>query len=386
MLIYLGTFGASIALTFYGEHLRKKENRAGWVICVVLAVLLVSVLAGARNVTVGTDGASYATGWVWEAQYLYPNIWKAIRGLGGGKEPLYMGMLYLSVNYLGGLHGFFTASALLTYAFVMAALVCLRDHIALPYGWAAYLFLFYGNSLNQLRQALAMTVVLFAIVLLMQKKYVFSVILLVASVGIHNSAVLGIGIFFLYLILKRWNTVFVKTMLIGSMAAAAVFYRQLFGLLGRLVPAIQRFTGYLDYGSVHFSLNPILIRLPFLLLTLWLYREFSAEDKAEKSGFTKLDADFLLVMMAAELITAELRVISVDLYRISLYFGIFRCVLIGRTAKVLEQKQEHKTIYRLVLTGVLALLAVIWLYQAVLKGNDEIIPYTSQLLHIGTTA
>lgn len=383
MLIYLGVFGVSIALTFYGEYLRKKENRAGWVVCIVLAVLLVSVLAGARDLSVGTDSLAYSW-WVDDAGYC-STVTQAMR-MERGTEPFCMILAYLAVKFLGGVYAFFFLSGLLTYGFAMAALVCLRDHIALPYGWAAYLFLFYGNSLNQLRQALAMTVVLFAITLLMQKKYLASVVLLAFSVSIHNSAALGVGILLLYLVLKKWNTVPVKGVLVGGMVAAAVFYRQLFELMGKLVPAIQRFTGYLDFGNVHFSLNPILIRLPFLLLALWLYREFSAEDEAGKDSFTKLDADFLLIMMAAELVTAEMRVISVNIYRISLYFGVFRCVLIGRTAKVLEQKQGHRVFYRLVLAGILALLVVIWLYQAVLKGNDEIIPYTSQLLHIGAAA
>ena len=35
------------------------------------------------------------------------------------------------------------------------------------------------------------------------------------------------------------------------------------------------------------------------------------------------------------------------------------------------------------MAGIMALLVLIWIYQAVLKGNDEIIPYTSYLMHIG---
>ena len=88
-------------------------------------------------------------------------------------------------------------------------------------------------------------------------------------------------------------------------------------------------------------------------------------------------------MMVAELVTAEMRVISVDIYRISLYFGLIRCFLIGRIARVLERKAEQNSFWRIILAGIMALLVLIWIYQAVLKGNDEIIPYTSNLLHIG---
>lgn len=383
MWIYLGVFGLSIALTFCGESLRKKKNTAGCAACLILAVLAVAVLAGVRDFTVGTDGDAYRW-WVWDAENASSIL--DVMKQGQGTEPVYRILTYIATRTLGGINGLFFFSALLTYAFVMAALALLRDHIFLPYGWAAYLFLFYSNSLNQLRQALAMTIVLLGITLVMQKKYLPGVLLLVLAVGAHNTAVLGIGMLLVYLILKKWDTLPVRTVMVAGLAGAAAFYQPLFRLLARLGLPISRFASYLETGDVHFSLNPILVRLPFLVLALWLYREFSAEDTEGKGSFTRADADFLLIMMAAELVTAEMRIISVDIYRISLYFGVLRCVLIGRTAQVLARKEENKTFFRLVLAGMMALLVLIWIYQVVLKGNDAIIPYTSTLLHIGTQA
>lgn len=380
MWIYLSTFAVSIGLTACGEISYKKKNKIGYVVCLVLAVLLVTLLAGVRDTTVGTDGESYRW-WVADAEN-YTSVFQAMK-MGRGTEPVYMALLYLAVQIFGSIQGLFFLTGLLTYAFAMAALACLREHIALSYGWAAYLFLFYGNSLNQLRQALAMTVVLFALALLMRKKYFASVILLVLSVGIHNTAVLGIGILLVYLVLKHWDTVQVKVVMVCGLIAAAVFYQPLFHLMEKLGLPISRFVWYLNGGEGHFSLNPILVRLPFLLLALWFYREFAAEEQEENRSFVRSDADFLLIMMVAELVTAEMRVISVDIYRISLYFGLIRCFLIGRIARVLERKAEQNSFWRIILAGIMALLVLIWIYQAVLKGNDEIIPYTSNLLHIG---
>lgn len=83
------------------------------------------------------------------------------------------------------------------------------------------------------------------------------------------------------------------------------------------------------------------------------------------------------------MVTAELRIISVPIYRVSLYFSVFRCMAIGRVLQVLKKNPERKNWARLVAVGVVALLVVIWLYQVVLKGNDGIYPYTSRILHIG---
>ena len=116
---------------------------------------------------------------------------------------------------------------------------------------------------------------------------------------------------------------------------------------------------------------------------LFFYRDFEKEEKTEHSVFRKSDADFLVIMMIADMVTAELRIISVPIYRVSLYFSVFRCMAIGRVLHVLKKDPERKNWARLVAVGVVALLVVIWLYQVVLKGNDGIYPYTSRILHIG---
>ena len=60
MLIYLGTFAASVGIAAYGEHLRtKKNNEKGFYLCLALAVLVMAVLAGLRDPSIGTDSVVY---------------------------------------------------------------------------------------------------------------------------------------------------------------------------------------------------------------------------------------------------------------------------------------------------------------------------------------
>ena len=63
MLIYLGTFAVSVGIAAYGEHLRtKKNNEKGFYLCLALAVLVMAVLAGLRDPSIGTDSVVY-DGW-----------------------------------------------------------------------------------------------------------------------------------------------------------------------------------------------------------------------------------------------------------------------------------------------------------------------------------
>ena len=64
MLIYLGAFAVSVGIAAYGEHLRtKKNNEKGFYICLALAVLVMAVLAGLRDPSIGTDSVVYEDGW-----------------------------------------------------------------------------------------------------------------------------------------------------------------------------------------------------------------------------------------------------------------------------------------------------------------------------------
>ena len=380
MVMYLGTFAVSFGLALYGDSLRKKKNMRGFALCMILAVLAAAVLAGLRDVTVGTDSVSY---WKWEIDARYVDNFAQCLKKGSPSEPLFMVLVYAAGKYLGCVQWLYFLASLIGCGFAMAAFVWMRDVVSIPYAWVSYLFLFYGHSLNGTRQAIAMTIVLLALFMAMRGKYLWYVILTVLAYGFHNSAVLSVGFLALYLILKKWNTLPVKAVLVGGMIAAVVCYEPLFLFLAKIGLVSSRFATYLKISSVHFSLNPILVRLPFFLLVLFFYRDFAKEEKTEHDTFRKSDADFLVIMMIADMITAELRIISVPIYRVSLYFSVFRCMAIGRVLHVLKKDPERKNWARLVAVGAVALLVVIWLYQVVLKGNDGIYPYTSRILHIG---
>lgn len=381
MLIYLLVFGGSIGLTVYGEYLNKKEKRKGFYLCMIFAVLLVVLLAGLRAVPVGTDGPAYER-WVYNAAEC--TSFAEARFVGRSTELVYMLLVYLVAKSTGNVNVLFFITASLTYGMYMFGIVKLGKNISISYAWAAYLFLCYGYSLNSLRQALAMTALIFAFVLLREKKYLFSGIVVIAAVLCHNSAgLIAAGMLVVYCLLQKWDTWFLKVGILAATALAVFGYKPVFYQLNRVGILPDRFSGYVAGASfIHFSLNPILVRLPFFLLVLFFYRDY-AKDGGNSGEMTKVDADFLLVMMGMEMILSELRVISVPLYRICLYFGVFRCLGIGRLVYAVHKSEKYKKWSKPLCAALIGMLVVIWLYQVVLQGNDEIYPYTSEILHIG---
>lgn len=98
MLIYLGAFAVSVGIAAYGEHLRtKKNNEKGFYLCLALAVLVMAVLAGLRDPSIGTDSVVYE-GWVADAK-LQDGLLACIRQR-HKTEPLFMTLVYLAAHVL----------------------------------------------------------------------------------------------------------------------------------------------------------------------------------------------------------------------------------------------------------------------------------------------
>ena len=357
MLIYLLVFGGSIGLTVYGEYLNKKQNRKGFYLCMIFAVLLVVLLAGLRAVPVGTDGPAYER-WVYNAAEC--TSFAEARFVGRSTELVYTLLVYLVAKSTGNVNVLFFITASLTYGMYMFGIVKLGKNI------------------------LVMTALIFAFVLIREKKYLFSGIVVIAAVLCHNSAgLIAAGMLVVYCLLQKWDTWFLKVGILAATALAVFGYEPVFYQLNRVGILPDRFSEYVAEASfIHFSLNPILVRLPFFLLVLFFYRDY-AKDGGNSGEMTKVDADFLLVMMGMEMILSELRVISVPLYRICLYFGVFRCLGIGRLVYAVNKSEKYKKWSKPLCAALIGMLVVIWLYQVVLQGNDEIYPYTSEIQHIG---
>ena len=102
MLIYLGTFAASVGIAAYGEYLRtKKNNEKGFYLCLALAVLVMAVLAGLRDPSIGTDSVVYEE-WVADAK-LQDGLLACIRQR-HKTEPLFMTLVYLAAHVFGDVH------------------------------------------------------------------------------------------------------------------------------------------------------------------------------------------------------------------------------------------------------------------------------------------
>ena len=294
-------------------------------------------------------------------------------------EPLFMTLVYLAAHVFGDVHWLYFMVDLLACGLFMIGLVQYKEYVSVPYGWLAYLCLYYGDTYNAERQSVALGVAFLAFSFAWKKKYHWAVLLLAVSCLFHNATFISFGALLIYILLQHFDNWWVK----GGLAAFSVylaFFSKAVVRLALNVDFIDRLYGYYyDANAGGFTLNPIIVRLPFLILPIVLYRWYAKEEGEGRRRFTRSDADFWIVMILIEMATAQLRNINVPLYRICLYFAFFRYLAIGRVVKCVEDERLRK----LLKAAMWGMLVIIWIYQAYIQGNNAICPYTSEILHIG---
>lgn len=278
MLIYLGTFAASVGIAAYGEHLRtKKNNEKGFYLCLALAVLVMAVLAGLRDPSIGTDSVVYEE-WVADAK-LQDGLLACIRQR-HKTEPLFMTLVYLAAHVFGDVHWLYFMVDLLACGLFMIGLVQYKG-VCLCALWLAGLPLPVLWRYLQCRAAVCGAGCgILAFSFAWKKKYHWAVLLLAVSCLFHNATFISFGALLIYILLQHFDNWWVK----GGLAAFSVylaFFSKAVVRLALNVDFIDRLYGYYyDANAGGFTLNPIIVRLPFLILPIVPYRWYAKEEGA----------------------------------------------------------------------------------------------------------
>lgn len=95
---------------------------------------------------------------------------------------------------------------LLACGLFMIGLVQYKEYVSVPYGWLAYLCLYYGDTYNAERQSVALGVAFLAFSFVWKKKYHWAVLLLAVSCLFHNATFISFGALLIYILLQHFDT------------------------------------------------------------------------------------------------------------------------------------------------------------------------------------
>lgn len=260
-------------------------------------------------------------------------------------------------------YGFFFVIAFLTIGIFMITLNTVKDSINIYASCFYFITCFYFNMFNISRQTLAVSFVVFGLVLLSKDKVIPSIICFAAGSLMHISAVIAFLGIALYYLLKKCNN---KVVICVTLLVALVFIfnrRLLADLAGMLFHTVY-YSGYFDTETVTTRriISKMVINSPLILLLLL---NLKRERNARFLSLVALVGIFLTTMGDAT-------------GRIGLNFSAAGIVAYGFALQKDVAFNAGRSLIRKEPLTVLFLLycSAIFMINTVISHYGEVVPYT----------
>lgn len=373
MLIYIIIFGLVIIIFSVSEHFRVKCNQPKIsYLFALLAIGLLSLFASLRADTIGTDVLVYAKPYL-EYINLYGLNWLIKRS---DCEILYL-LLTSLVSSLGGN----LQVLLFIITFIISFLVYKyaidnsdRTNVVLVF--STYLFVFFGFTLNLIRQSIAIAIILYAMKFVKERKlFPFLLCIIIAS-GFHTTSIAMVLLYFIYGFFGKRSEAIVKCTTIPVLLFVVIFYRFIIKYLYILS---DKYT--LDYIS-SFIYEGININFTWEILKIFTMIIVFALTKNSRSMQNDVDVtnknyfSFCKFLLVVDFILFQLGAIMKFAERFSLYFMIISLMYLipsmSNSTVISKNKSKGKIISYILIY--LTLFANFYIMFNVLK-ISSIIPF-----------
>ena len=323
-MIYLIVFFFSFLFIKMGRKIEKNKKKKIAFICYGIGILAPAILAGVRDYTIGTDVMVYGNIWfnrAVDASNLRDYIqWGVVSQLG---------IVYLVLNYVVAMvsdnpHVFYFVLALLINLLIFKGLYSCRQYINIDFGMLLFYLLFYNNTLNLLRQSLAIAIIMSGFGYVINKKF-FKYIIIVMIAGLtHSTALLGILIYFIYNIQFSKYKNLVKAGIIAALLGFVMLYQSIVSYLVTKGLILSRYVTYADEQSGGGKIvRLVLFCLPVIVLFYFIYKKVRKDIWYNFGFMIILFCSFLSILLFFNPITS----------RIAMYFDYYFILLIPLLTK-----------------------------------------------------
>ena len=371
MLPYIVTFTLSTVLLLFAEKSQYSIVRR---VFIIVGILLPTLLAGFRADTIGTDVLVYG-----KSSYLdavnstgFSNFFST-RVTSVLSDPAYYFITYLLSLVVKDYHlGFFVYS-LITCGFMYFALKRCKKMYNIPiwFGMLLFYLTIYNYSLNIMRQCIAISILFYAWTYLANRQYKMYALFNIIAILFHSSAIIGLVILPIYLLLRENRNKKTSTKIIqGGIVVVGIVV--LLAVSTTLIDSLVGFgllrDNYLNYlsggkyaGNNGVDYVTILQYVITIGIGVLLYRKL--KDK-------NIECMFLIVSVSILFMANFGSMISTYISRIGYYFMPFQILLLGNTLKVFNKKSQ--IIWGTIIIGITFFF---WWYTFVFRGYNETVPY-----------
>lgn len=361
MLIYIAVFCISIIATYNAQKCDIKS--VTFIVNSCFAIIPLVILAACRDSHIGTDTSNYI--------FLFEDA------VANNDNILYYILSnpsfeigFLAYNFcIAQITTSVVTYYIITYGIVIGLVyisaIKLKKYISPHIFILIYLFLFFSDSLNVMRQYISVSCVLFAISNLLTKKYKQYFLLTIIAVFVHTSAIISLVIGLMFFLTKKYpinshKSLYILTCFIILAIAMNIDY---FANIGLLPTFEDKLNNYLtDSTAGGLSNSHIAVCLCTLLFLL------STKEKDST-------LDMMLLITCFTMIFYMSPSMNTTLYRLTIYFNVITCFSVSYV-----HKKTLKYSSKLIL--LLAIYIFFYFFSTVLAGTNSVIPYSSTLLGI----
>ena len=362
---YLGAFGLTTLFSHLACKADSRRKKSSAVIYSLMVILVLSIIGGLRSQNVGTDVTYYVT-----------NNFEVAKSAGSylgylsmvyAKEPLYLLIVYGVAKLFNNLQILLFVFSAITIACVYKAAWSARENISIPVIMLTYCCFYYNDSLNLVRQHMAMAILLAGYDTLRNRKYKKYLVYVVAASLIHTGALIGLIIIVCHWYIigrgKRGRYVVLKQglLLLGAGVAVCGFkvWVSLFVKIGLLS---SRYLYYFQQSTVSNNLVDNIIYLAELLMIVFAGR--IAKSVIYDLKYLQINAALCLIFLQLA------RIINYG-HRFSMYFGIINIFLLAQIPKMFGKGRSRMIANMFYVV----FLVCYWLYIYVVGGVSHTWPY-----------
>lgn len=364
-MIYVITFFISI---FFIDRASKTNGRLS-IIYYFLSVFIPATLGGLRDESIGTDVLVYVRQ-IWDfyqghssRHFIVPSHLKTF-------ETGYLFFNYVISCFFENFHWLLFFLSFITCTLVVCGLFFYKAPIPISVGYAIYLFMFFPQSLNMVRQSLAGSIILFAYHFILKKKWISYIVIVFLATFFHKTAILAILVPAIRLYLDRKIKINYKVILLPIFVAVILlFYADvLIDTYGFLVD--DKYQSYLSSGRFgkSFSLSSMAI-VP--IITLFF---------VTKMAKANTESALLTILLTLTFVLDQLSLISLFLGRISYYYKISIVYSFPLFIQWIYDSgfiRSKDVLY--LFTAIFAVFYFVMVY--IVAGISEVYPYSSKFLN-----
>ncbi|MDT2703452.1 EpsG family protein [Enterococcus dongliensis] len=355
VLLYLISFIFSSIMIYLGVRKQKKTR----VLFTFFGISIPVILATFRSLLVGTDTQPYY--YLYSYYGTFSNLSDKFRIL-GFKEFLNTILIHVC-STIGNFNMYLFIFAFFTFLLVIIALYQLVPVEDIPMGYFIYLCFFFPQTVNIMRQSLAVAIVFLGYQFIIKRKLLKYLLIVFIATGIHISAFLALPLYFLINKKKEINRL-VATII----SCALVFFIIRPSWIFTMLSSISGFERYSFYNDFTVDTNNRLFFINLIILSIiYVLKKYLIEIKNENKFFILLLFFGLLVGMTG--------FTSPFIKRISIYFDILQIVLIAEITNLFSDRFQNLIVkYGVYVIG--CIYFIVAYYYLSLAG---VVPYSFQI-------